>query len=107
MTAEKRDPSGRFLPGGSPKSPGRPSYPQWFKDRGEAALQHMVAVAEGSEDDPRVSRMQACIEVISRVYGTAPKGAEEQAAIEGLLASMLTRASPAPPIADADPDGEE
>lgn len=63
----------RFKPGQSGNPAGRPPLPAWFRARGPEALQHLVEVATGAYEDPKVSRTQAAIEVIDRIYGRAPQ----------------------------------
>ena len=73
--AAGREENGRFglgNPGG-----GRPPLPEWFKAKAPDALKHMLAVADGTVDDEKISRMQACVEIVNRVYGHAPKAPED------------------------------
>jgi hypothetical protein len=97
----QRDASGRLLPGHSVRSPGRPSYPDWFKkDLTNEAMEHLAKIVRGTETDPKVSRAQACLEVLDRTIGR-PKTAVEVHAARGLLRQLLERE--APPI----PEGIE
>lgn len=85
-----RDPqTGQFLAGN--RSGGRPELPQWFKDKGPEALQHLWAVAEGTEKDERISRAMACEKVIERVYGRVPATPEDSDSREAFWAEMLER----------------
>jgi hypothetical protein len=87
---EKRNPDGTWAQGGSPKSPGRPKLPAFFKERGPNALRMIVAQATGEAlpgDDGAVSaavaevaassstkeRGAAAIEMANRIYGKAPE----------------------------------
>lgn len=87
---EGRDGAGRFVTGAK-AGPGRPSLPSWFREGGETALRHLLNVAEGKEIDAKVSRAQACVVVVERIYGTAPKAPEDQDAAGQALAELLSR----------------
>jgi hypothetical protein len=85
--------------------PGRPAYPEWFRGPLLAdSLQHLGKVARGEEEDAKISRAQACLEVINRVIGT-PKPADG-GGVDGLaelIEKALTLSGVLPPKVD-DPE---
>jgi hypothetical protein len=55
-------------------------------------LRLLLAIVDGTETDERVSRGQAALQVIERIYGKAPKAPEDQdreSAMNVLLARLV------------------
>lgn len=68
---EGRGPDGRFVTG-APAGPGRPAYPEWFRTTlTTEAMEHIAKIVRGTETDEKVSRAQACLDVLDRVLGKA------------------------------------
>lgn len=64
-----RTAEGRFMPGTSGNPGGRKVYPPWFADKGEAALRYLCEVADGTAEDESITRADACVIIVDRVYG--------------------------------------
>lgn len=72
-------PRGRpFPPGVSGNPGGRPALPPWFREGAEDALRFLLEVATGKARDRRISRAQACITIVERVYGRPAQAVEVQ-----------------------------
>ncbi len=74
-----RDPvTGRFKPGvsGNPTGRNNREYPVWFADRAPDACKLLLECMDGELVDERVSRVQAALQVLDRMYGKPKESVE-------------------------------
>ncbi len=63
--------------------------PSWFREKGPDALKVLLEVMEGTQDDEKISRAQAAMWVVERVYGRVAAAKEDQEAQVNAMTSLL------------------
>lgn len=73
-----RNALGQVLPGSAPltRNGGRPALPAWLSAKGEAALQYIADVADGTEFAEPELRLKAAALIVDRFYGKAREQVE-------------------------------